>query len=289
MTYTDRIFEAARRESGLSWITVIENGESSTLSVKPACKTLDCYSVSKAFTVSAIGMLCDDGLLDTEERIVDIFKDVLPQNMDPRWEKVTVHDVMRHRWGIDHGFLDVDVEDISEYEKLYGTRNDFLRIVLSARLPLEVGAEENMVYSDAAYYLLSRVVTEKTGVSLYELLRSRMFTPMEFEETAWSQCPMGYTMGATGLFIRSADIAKLGQLYIDGGVYRGRRCLSEAWCRTVLERGYELAQVAPDVYAKGGLYGQIVMLDTRRRLSVAWLGYDTDGYSDRLQSIVRNL
>ena len=112
---------------------------------------------------------------------------------------------------------------------------------------------------------------------------------MHFEETAWSCCPLGFAMGATGLFIRSADIAKLGQLYIDGGVYGGERYLSSEWCRTVLERGYELESVAPNVYAKGGMYGQIIMINTERRLSVAWLGYDTDGYSERLQALVRGL
>ncbi len=287
MGYKDIIFEAAAKEQGLSWITVVENGETSTLSVCPASKTLDCYSVSKVFTVTALGLLCDDGMLSTEERVVDILRDSLPDGMDARWESVTVDDVIRHRWGIDHGFLDIDVENIEEYERLYGTRDDFLRIVLSAHLPLEVGSK--YVYSDAAYYLLSRIITVKTGISLTELLRERLFTPMHFEETAWSCCPLGFAMGATGLFIRSADIAKLGQLYIDGGVYGGERYLSSEWCRTVLERGYELESVAPNVYAKGGMYGQIIMINTERRLSIAWLGYDTDGYSERLQALVREL
>ena len=171
MGYKDIIFEAAAKEQGLSWITVVENGETSTLSVCPASKTLDCYSVSKVFTVTALGLLCDDGMLSTEERVVDILRDLLPDGMDARWESVTVDDVIRHRWGIDHGFLDIDVEDIEEYERLYGTRDDFLRIVLSARLPLEVGSK--YVYSDAAYYLLSRIITVKTGISLTELLRER--------------------------------------------------------------------------------------------------------------------
>lgn len=148
MGYKDIIFEAAAKEQGLSWITVVENGETSTLSVCPASKTLDCYSVSKVFTVTALGLLCDDGMLSTEERVVDILRDSLPDGMDERWESVTVDDVIRHRWGIDHGFLDIDVENIEEYERLYGTRDDFLRIVLSAHLPLEVGSK--YVYSDAA-------------------------------------------------------------------------------------------------------------------------------------------
>ena len=109
------------------------------------------------------------------------------------------------------------------------------------------------------------------------------------EDELYAAAALGFAMGATGLFIRSADIAKLGQLYIDGGVYGGERYLSSEWCRTVLERGYELESVAPNVYAKGGMYGQIIMINTERRLSVAWLGYDTDGYSERLQTLVRGL
>ncbi len=288
MSYTEQIFNYTKELTpGMYWISVIEDGKSSTMRVSNGNKTNDCYSVSKAFTVTALGILFDEGKLSTDEKIVDIFKDELPEGMDPKWNDVTVHMVMRHQWGSAGGFLDIDSEDVNSYPEKYGTRNDFLKIVLSSKLPLTPGNEER--YSDAAYYLLSRVVTKKSGENLYSFLLKRMFNPMEFEETAWSTCPMGYSMGATGLFIRSGDIAKLGQLYLDKGVYKGQRIISEKWCDIVLERGYEIRKCSDTGYCKGGMFGQIIYIDPTRKLSVAWLSFDATGCSSQMQNFLKDL
>ena len=285
--YTNQIIECAKNiNPWMYYISVIENGKLTTLSINPANKTNDCYSISKVFTVTALGLLYDDGKLDTAEKIVDIFKDELPDYMDPKWERVTVDMVIRHCWGITHGFLDIDVEDIDSYQSIYGTRNDFLKIILSHELGFEPGGKE--VYSDAAYYLLSRVVTKKSGEILYEFLRKRLFNPLDFEETAWSCCPMGYTIGATGLYIRTGDMAKLGQLYISNGEYNGRRIISEEWCNTVLARGYELRSFGSG-YAKGGMYGQLLYIDPSRNLVVAWVGHDRTDASAKMREFICDL
>lgn len=282
MTYTEKIFAKAHEEKGLYSVTVVENGISRTEEITPANKTNNCYSVAKAFTVTALGLLHDDGLLSTDERPTDIFKDELPEKISPKWEVITLDNVMRHRWGLENGFLDIDSEDLSTYKEKYGTRNDFLKIVFSADLPLTPGDEDSRTYSDAAYYLLSRVVTKKTGKTLFDFMRERLFTPLEFEEAAWSTCPMGYSMGATGLYLRTPDMAKLGMLYLNKGVYNGVRCLSEKWCDTVIERGYELRRNTPTSFSKGGMHGQQLFVDDTKGIVVAWLGHDTDGYVGRM-------
>ena len=78
------ILERAGREKGIYSITVAEKGASVTKIITPANKTNNCYSVSKAFTVTALGMLYDDGLLSPDEKPVDIFKDQLPDGIDPK-------------------------------------------------------------------------------------------------------------------------------------------------------------------------------------------------------------
>ncbi|HIX93245.1 MAG TPA: beta-lactamase family protein [Firmicutes bacterium] len=282
--YTEEIINKARKcGDWLYSIAVAENERLTTAAIRPANRTNDCYSVAKLFTVTALGMLYDERRLDVDERIVDIFSSELPDDIDPGWERVTVDMVMRHRFGIEQGFLDIDVEDLDTYRAVYGTREDFLGIVLSHRLPLEPGTRE--VYSDAAYYLLSRVVTKKSGEILCDYLRQRLFNLLEFEEAAWSCCPRGYSMGATGLFIRVGDMVKLGQLYLSGGVYRGRRILSEEWCRQVLERGWELRRFGSG-YAKGGMYGQFLYISCERRLAVAFMGHDQADASAAMREIL---
>jgi CubicO group peptidase (beta-lactamase class C family) len=231
-------------------------------------------------------MLADEGKLSTDEKIVDTLRNELIENMDIKWNDVTVDMVMRHSFGIEHGFLDIDAEDINDFEVKYGSRTDYLKNIFSAKLPKALGIES--CYSDAAYYLLSRVVAKKAGIDLYDYLRGKLFNVMQFEEVAWSKCPMGYSMGATGLYIRSVDIAKLGQLYLDRGVFQGKLILSEDFCHTVLERGYEL-HGDNGIYAKGGMLGQIVYIDESRKLTVAWQGVDVSGYQNKMICFLKSI
>lgn len=284
MNYTRKILEMARREKGLYRITVVKNGISVTENISPANKTNNCYSVSKVFTVTALGMLYDEGLLSPDEKPIDIFEDQLPDEINPKWEQITLDHLIRHRWGIGQGFLDIDSEDVNDFEKKYGNRNDFLKIIFMADLPNIPGDEDpdSAVYSDAAYYLLSRVVSNKTGKTLFDFLRERLFVPCGFQEFAWSTCPMGYSMGATGLYIRTSDMAKLGHIYLDGGIFGDKRFVSKEWCDIVFERKYELKETAPGCYAKGGMFGQMLFVNRNRNTVVAWQGFDDNGYSKRL-------
>lgn len=97
---------------------------------------------------------------------------------------------------------------------------------------------------------------------------------------------MGYSMGATGLYIRTPDMAKLGLIYLDGGVFEGRRFISKEWCDIVFKRGYELKEIAPGRYAKGGMCGQMLLVDRSNSAVVAWMGYDNDGYSERMRRFI---
>lgn len=283
MNYFDRIFAAARTtDNALYAITVIEGGESRTLQLRPANAANNCYSIAKAFTVTALGMLYDSGLLDPGEFIADIFSDELPPNADPKWRRVTVDNVMLHRFGTEHGFLDIDGEDPARFGS-----DDYLDLVL--RHPLRYEPGEKRVYSDAAYYLLSRVVTQKSGENLDDFLRSRLFIPLGFAEAAWSRCPRGYAMGATGLYLRTPDIAKLGVLYRDGGIFGGKRIISQKWCDIVFEHSYELSRTGKNGFAKGGMFGQLLWLSPGLNLAVAWQSYDDSDRNRALTEFLYNI
>ncbi len=267
--FMDRAVEEAKKRGGTVYgISQIHNGIAENVTITPANPCQDTYSVAKAFTVTAIGMLWDDGVLDTDERIVDIFRDELCDGMDPKWQEMTVHHVLKHRCGFPGGYVDIDCIDVNTMGE------DLLQYLFKTKLLYSPG--EQKTYSDGAYYLLSRVVTKKTGFGLDEFLWRRLFFPLGFREAAWSKCPMGYAMGATGLYIYTSDMVKLGQLYLDGGVYNGKRIISEEWVDIVKQREYEFERTPHGGYRKGGMRGQMVMFYPEQNRAVAWHSYEGD-------------
>ncbi len=239
--------------------------------ILPSKPTGDVYSVAKLFTVTAIGLCVDRGLLSPEDKFLDVMGMTLPQGCDEKWKSVTLHMLLKHRFGTDKsGLLDIDAENAS----LYPTK-DYLSLLLSTPLPLEPGVDYR--YTDAAFYLLSLAVEKVTGQTLFDFLRPHLMDTMGFGEYAWSACPKGHTMGATGLFIRCEDMVKLGVLYLNGGTWKGTRIFSESWCRTVFEREYELAVIGQGWHGKGGMCEQMLAINPEKGLAIAWMGY-----SDRI-------
>lgn len=236
--------------------------------VVPANPCCNCYSVAKAFTVTAIGMLYDKKLLTPDSLLTDILSKHLPNNIDPKWHKVTLHHLMLHKVGFGCGMLDIDCEDAS----LYPT-TDYLKIVLSTELKYEPGTVYQ--YTDAAFYLLSRVVFELTNADLSDVLRPALMDTMRFKEYSWSVCPMGYSIGATGLYLRTEDVAKLGILYINGGNWKGTQIISKEWVDLVLKNGYEFSALRGGWYGKGGMCGQLLMFNPEKGKVVAFHSYES--------------
>ena len=224
------------------------------------------YSVAKAFVVTAVGILCDKGLLSTDRLVIDLLSDELSpstrERMDARWRGVTLDMVLSHRLGLPRNFLDIDCCDATQFG------NDYLDYLLTYPLCGDHGGER--VYTDGAYYLLSRVVEAVAGERLDAFLWCELFSRLGFREVAWSTCPMGHTMGATGLYIRTDDMVKLGALYLNGGCYHGERILSKEWVNTVLERGYELREGVAGAIRKGGMRGQMLAIFPKQNRAVAW-------------------
>ncbi len=176
---------------------------------------------------------------------------------------------MTHRVGFDKGFLDIDVEDVNAYPG-----DDYLELAM--RHPIAYVPGSHYQYCDASYYVLSRVVTALTGDTVDEFLRKRLTAPMKFREIAWSRCPKGYPIGATGLYVSAGDMVKLGQFYLNGGVYEGRRYLSENWVNHALAREYEFHSISPKgLIGKGGMFGQAIVISREKGLAAGWHSFET--------------
>lgn len=247
------------------------DGNPVTACITPANPCQNAYSVAKAFTTTAIGILHDEGSLHTDDKICSLlpaYFDAWKDEIDPRWYSITVHMALTHHMGLPGGFLDIDCQDAVSFGK------DYLHYVLTA--PLLCDPKEKSTYTDAAFYVLGRIVSEKTEKNLTEFLWDRVFFPLGFREAAFSTCPMGYAMGATGLYIRTEDMVKLGQTYICNGEYRGTHIVSREWLSLCRAESYELHPLGNGWYGKGGMRGQMLCMHFDKKYAIAWHGYHAD-------------
>lgn len=279
-TVLDKIEKYARENSLPIYSIVMYNGgQYDERVITPSHLCNDLYSVSKNFTASAVGMCVDDGILSLDDTVYDIFSDERPA-MNPLWREVTVERVISQTVGIDGMFLDIDTEDVFSYPDC-----DWLDIVLNHPFVTKPG--ERFAYSDSNFYLASRIVAKVTGRPMQELLQRRLFTPMKMQGWAWATCPLGHAMGGSGLFITARDMAKFGVMYMNGGVFEGKRILSADFVRratSVVSRpdengGYGLSFWIPDCsetrFTCGGMYNQSIVVDRDMDRVIAWQSHDT--------------
>ena len=224
------------------------------------------YSVSKVYVVTAVGLAVDRGLLSTAETVTQILKEDCPENYQRVWDQVTVEMLLLHQVPLPKNSLDIDVCDSREFGE------DYLAYILKTAVETEDGMYTPR-YTDAAYYLLSRIVEKRTGMGLDDFLWKYLFLPTGCREAAWSHCPRGHVIGATGLYIRAEELVKLGAVYLQGGLWEDSRILSEDWVNTVLQKGYELKpQAEGRAFGKGGMRGQMLMLMPEAGRVVAYQG-----------------
>ena len=225
------------------------------------------HSTTKFFIATAIGILCDRGLLSTDTTIGSVFPDCLkPRGYDPGWDKVTVRDALRHKTGMEEVPYGVDND---ESAPLIG--DDFLGYVLSLKLTHAPGTFYR--YSDAAYYLLSRVIAQVTGETADVFLKKNVFDPLGFRQWAMAKCPQGHPIAGGGFFARADDVAKLGYAYALNGRYEDQQIISERWINAAMENDYACTRFRDtDIYLKTGARGQCVAFSRQRPSAAAWHG-----------------
>ena len=173
------------------------------------------FSACKSITSLAVGLLLDDGLLCLDDEVADLFGDLISPAAKRRLKDLCVEDLLTMRSGIQFSELQSAAE------------SDWLHNILNAPLSFEPGTQ--FQYNSLNTYLLSAIIRRKSGMSLTSLLQKRLFDPMGITDTLWECCPCGIEKGGWGLYIRAEDLAKLGQLVLNDGIWNGTRLISAAY------------------------------------------------------------
>lgn len=238
------------------------------------------FSACKSVVSLAVGLLIDDGNLSVTEQVADIFDG--EGGLKRRLRGMTVEDLLTMR----SGALFTEAEALTE--------TDWVRRFLSSTLKGEPGTE--FAYNSLNTYMLSVIVRRRSGMDLTDLLQRRLFDPMGITDVLWERCPMGVEKGGWGLYIRAEDLAKLGQLVMDGGLWRGERLLSRSYLRSALtpravppastgdfNYGYQIwVGRSENTFLFNGMLGQNVLgFSDSGILVVTHAGADTDFQESR--------
>ncbi len=176
------------------------------------------YSVSKSFTSTAIGLAVDDGFLDLDDPVIVYFPELDHEITDPRSRSMKI----RHIAAMASGHLEDTWSEVLTLDAKNPVRG-FLR------LHPERDPGSIFRYNQSASYTLAAIVQRVTGQSVTRYLRSRVLDPIGAGAIAWWEHPEGQDLGFSGLHATTETVARLGQLYLDNGFWRGRQILSSDW------------------------------------------------------------
>lgn len=171
------------------------------------------HSMSKTLTGMAIGILCSEGALSLDAKIADIFRE--QKIIDKRFLGITV----RHLLTMSSGVPFAEAGSVTEYE--------WTKTFFESRLSFEPGT--NFAYNSMNSYILAKIVTRRTGMSLIDFMNSRIFKPMGIYNVFWEKGPEGVEKGGWGVHLSAESWAKLGVMMLSGGVFEGKRILPESW------------------------------------------------------------
>lgn len=175
------------------------------------------YSTSKSFTSTAVGFAVSEKLLSVDDKVISFFPDQLPETVSPYLADLRVKDL-----------LTMSVGQVPDPTFTITPRDsNWVKSFLALPIVKKPGSE--FLYNSMATYMVSAILQKVTGQKLIDYLTPRLFDPLSIEGIDWEVDPMGINVGGWGLRLKTEDMAKLGQLYLQNGVWNAKQILPEEW------------------------------------------------------------
>ncbi len=236
------------------------------------------YSITKSVTALAFALACDDGLLSAD---------------------VPLSDFLENRY---QPLMSADFREMPFRRFLMMTAGEY---------PFRPEGEDwlagifalNTDYSDCSYhysnipaYLMGAAVENAVGGDLMGYLNRRIFGPLGIPQPPYQTSPEGHFYGATGMELTAQELARLGQLVLQGGTWEGHTLIREETVRELTaprittSRGDHYGyffRVACDHVSMVGKWGQRCMIYPKHDLVVAYLSHQPER-SEELYAAVRD-
>ncbi len=181
------------------------------------------HSVTKSVMSILIGIAIDQGTITSvDQKVFDFLPEHFTSDIDPSKQDIT----LRHLLTMTPGFEWEDRGQIF-WEWLFSS--DFIKFTFD--LDMESSPGEKFTYSTAVSHILSGILTRATRMNALDYAKKYLFKPLGIEDVKWSQCPKGFNKGGTGLQLKPRDMAKIGYLYLNNGIWEDKTIVSENWVK----------------------------------------------------------
>ncbi len=175
------------------------------------------YSASKTFTATGIGLAVSENRLKLTDKVISFFPYSLPDTLSDYIKELTVENLITMSVGQD------------PEPRSMGNNGDWINTFLSTKPVHKPGTV--FMYNNMASFMLSAIVQQVTGQTLFEYLQSRVFKPLGIRGVDWDLNPQGINLGMIGLRLRSEDLAKFGQLLLQQGVWNNKQLIPKEWVK----------------------------------------------------------
>jgi len=172
------------------------------------------WSLSKSFTSTAVGLAVSEGKLNVDDTVLKFFAEDAPEEASANLRAMRVRDLLTMSTG-------------HQDELKWREAADWASAFLAQPVPHKPGT--HFKYNTPATYMLSAIVQKVTGQTVLDYLQPRLFEPLGIEQPKWETSPQGISIGGYGLYLRTEDIAKFGQLYLQKGQWQGQQLVPSAW------------------------------------------------------------
>ncbi len=235
------------------------------------------YSCTKSVLSILIGIAIDKGYIaGVDQTVLNFFPEKPAANTDTRKEGMTLEHLLTMTTG-----LYCRDSYLYRWDGLYLMRSspDWVQYMLDLPMVEEPGSY--FEYCNGASFLLSAILQEATGLSAFEFAQEHLFGPLGISDVQWPSNPQGISIGYSDLELRPEDMAKIGYLFQNDGVWDGEQIVSSAWVEVSTRKyisatlqegyGYQWWVDASGIYMALGYGGQYIVVVPEENLVVVFV------------------
>ena len=203
----------------------------------------DCRSISKSITSLCIGIAIDQGLIKSlDEPIIQYFPEY-ENYFDAQKRQITIKHLLTMTAGFEWN-EDVSYRDLKNSELQMDVSSDPIKYILSRPITSPPGIKWN--YNGGESQLLAQIILKASGMAIDKFAEKNLFKPLEINKYEWLTLKENMPAAASGLRLRSRDLLKIGLLYMDNGLWKGKQIVDKEWTNISLspvvtrvgEKGY---------------------------------------------------